>query len=217
MCIAQLYKTTSIECQQSAKLIQNRSSGLRGCILGPTGVQCHLPVDCDFISLPSRHFTGVHAGKCPWIQKKRKKKRNLNRLVTNRARDHLLALCKPALVYGTLRSAQSCTMALRRGLQLLAPRLGDQGARFLGAPLCSQAANLPFHSCDDRSSVGPSGNTGFACGTACLPSVLSQRCGCWTSQRICHAGFSSNSALAPTTSGLPPTQHVMKNPTNIIE
>ena len=57
------------------------------------------------------------------------------------------------------------TMALRRGIQLLAPRLGDQGARFLFAPLCSQAANLPFHNCDDRSSVGPSGNTGFARGT----------------------------------------------------
>ena len=34
---------------------------------------------------------------------------------------------------------------------------------------------------------------------------------------FCYAGFASNSALAPTTSGLPPTQHVMKNPTNIIE
>ncbi|KAL3154249.1 hypothetical protein ABBQ32_013748 [Trebouxia sp. C0010 RCD-2024] len=83
-------------------------------------------------------------------------------------------------------------MAVRRGIQLLAPRLSDQGARFLGAPICSQAANLPFHNCDDRSSVGPSGSIAFT-------------------------RFSSNSALAPTTSGLPPTQHVMKNPTNIID
>ncbi|DBA99784.1 hypothetical protein WJX82_008502 [Trebouxia sp. C0006] len=84
-------------------------------------------------------------------------------------------------------------MSLRKGVQLLAPRLGDQGARYLAAPLCRSAASLPLPSSDDRSPVCSS----------CIPAFS--------------RGFSSNSALAPTTSGLPPTQHVMKNPTNIID
>jgi len=44
-------------------------------------------------------------------------------------------------------------MSLRKGFQLLAPRLGDQGARYLAAPLCSSAASLPLPSSDDRSPV----------------------------------------------------------------
>ena len=64
------------------------------------------------------------------------------------------------------------TMALRRGLQLLAPRLGDQGARHFAAPLCSSAANLPVHSYDDRSPVSSSCIPSFSRGMCTLSTIL---------------------------------------------
>lgn len=63
----------------------------------------------------------------------------------------VLWFCLPAR--SVVRLDICAAMSLRKGFQLLAPRLGDQGARYLAAPLCSSAASLPLPSSDDRSPV----------------------------------------------------------------
>ena len=117
----------------------------------------------------------------------------------------VLWFCLPAR--SVLRLDICAAMSLRKGFQLLAPRLGDQGARYLAAPLCCSAASIPLPSSDDRSPACSSCIPAFSrgrhlyvliLGTLGKCRLLMNRCKCRLLQQFCpgtnHVWTASHSA-----------------------